>query len=79
MENMPQTMVTMLIAGTKWPQLVSAMGVAWVAFRVLFAAGYIYGDKPYGKQRSWGTGFWLVQLGLIGMTAKLGLDLISGA
>lgn len=77
MENMPQTMVMLLVAGLKWPLAATGLGVAWLAFRGLYAWGYIYGTKPKGGSRTMGSMFWLCQAGLWGMCATMGVNLIT--
>ncbi|KAL4864460.1 hypothetical protein BDV12DRAFT_11164 [Aspergillus spectabilis] len=68
LENAPQTMLSILIAGLKYPQLAAGLGAAWVFFRVLFMYGYIYSTKPQGKGRYNGIMFWFVQAGLWGLS-----------
>lgn len=36
LENAPQTMLYLLVAGVKWPNLSATLGAIWVFFRVLF-------------------------------------------
>ncbi|KAL3477361.1 hypothetical protein BJX99DRAFT_257611 [Aspergillus californicus] len=69
LENAPQTMLSILVAGLKYPTLAAGLGAAWVFFRCLFLYGYIYSDKPQGKGRYIGSMFWLMQAGLWGLSA----------
>ena len=71
---MPQTMLTMLVAGLSYPLVTAGLGLGWVACRVLYAYGYITSDDPKG--RSMGLGFWLFQGGIWGLTAYTALKLI---
>ncbi|KAI9374004.1 hypothetical protein BJX61DRAFT_541158 [Aspergillus egyptiacus] len=64
LENAPQTMLSVLIAGFRYPQLAAGLGAAWVLFRGLFMYGYIYSEKPEGKGRFMGSFFWLAQMAL---------------
>jgi glutathione S-transferase len=61
-------MLSILIAGLKYPQLAAGLGAAWVFFRVLFMYGYIYSNKPQGKGRYNGSMFWFMQAGLWGLS-----------
>ncbi|KAL2808830.1 hypothetical protein BJX63DRAFT_407962 [Aspergillus granulosus] len=69
LENAPQTMLSILVAGLKYPQLATALGAAWVFFRILFLHGYVYTDKPQGKGRYNGGLFWFAQAALWGLSA----------
>lgn len=68
LENAPQTMLSILVAGVKYPQLAAGLGAAWAAFRVLFLHGYVYTDKPQGQGRYNGMMFWLAQGALWGLS-----------
>ncbi|PGH23662.1 hypothetical protein AJ80_02268 [Polytolypa hystricis UAMH7299] len=61
LENMPQTIGTMLVAGLRFPTATTLLGLGWVASRVLFMYGYVYSGKPNGAGRYIGSGFWLCQ------------------
>ncbi|KAL4807365.1 hypothetical protein BDV18DRAFT_159587 [Aspergillus unguis] len=69
LENAPQTALSILVAGLKYPQLAAGLGAAWVVFRILFLHGYVYTDKPQGKGRYNGGLFWLAQAALWGLSA----------
>lgn len=72
MENAPQTMMFMLVAGIMYPNATTALGVAWLACRVLYMYGYVFSDKEKGNGRYLGGWFWFPQgglWGLVGMTA----------
>jgi glutathione S-transferase len=69
LENAPQTVLSILVAGLKYPQLATALGAAWVAFRVLFLHGYVYTSKPQGRGRYNGGLFWFAQAALWGLSA----------
>ena len=66
LENMPQTMLSMIVGGLTYPRLVAAMGLGWTISRILFAYGYITSDKPAGKGRYLGGFFWLFPGGNLG-------------
>ncbi|KAL4879053.1 hypothetical protein BJY04DRAFT_194642 [Aspergillus karnatakaensis] len=68
LENAPQTMLSILIAGLKYPQIAAGLGAAWAFFRLLFMFGYVYSDKPQGRGRYNGAFFWFAQAGLWGLS-----------
>jgi glutathione S-transferase len=62
LENMPQTMVSMLIAGLEYPRATAALGLAWTVARGLYALAYVTRN---GQRYGLGGGvFWLAQGGL---------------
>ncbi|KAJ5888735.1 hypothetical protein N7495_008776 [Penicillium taxi] len=67
-ENAAQTMLFTLVAGVKYPQLATGLGLAWVVLRSLFLYGYVYSGKPNGKGRYIGIFFWFAQAGLWGLS-----------
>ena len=69
MENAPQTMLYIFVAGLKWPLLTTLLSLAWLASRSLFLYGYVYSGKAQGKGRFIGAAFWLVQGVLWGLSA----------
>lgn len=68
LENMPQTIATLLWTGLFYPTAAPVLGGLWVVCRGIYAYGYIYGKSENGKGRLAGSGFWLCQLGLIGLS-----------
>ncbi|OJJ01449.1 hypothetical protein ASPVEDRAFT_634305 [Aspergillus versicolor CBS 583.65] len=68
LENAPQTMLSILVAGVKYPELAAGLGAAWAVFRVLFLHGYVYTDKAQGAGRYNGGLFWFMQAGLWGLS-----------
>ncbi|KAL2832870.1 hypothetical protein BDW59DRAFT_157016 [Aspergillus cavernicola] len=72
LENAPQTMLSILVAGLKYPSAAAGLGAVWVVLRCLFLYGYIYSSKPQGKGRYMGGLFWFAQAGLWGL-AGLGV------
>ena len=79
MENMPQTMLYLLAAGLGYPRASAALGVGWVASRILFAYGYITSTKPHGSGRYLGVTFWFCQAGLWGLSCAVGVKLLNGS
>ncbi|KAK5946771.1 hypothetical protein PMZ80_000914 [Knufia obscura] len=76
LENMPTAISTLLFGGLFYPRAAPVMGSLWVVFRAFYAYGYITSNKPDGKGRSLGYGFWLSQLGLIGLAISAGLKML---
>jgi glutathione S-transferase len=64
LENMPQTMLMMLLAGLRYPVATRWLGLAWMGLRTVYWAGYVYSSKTQGDGRKYGGAFWFVQ-GLI--------------
>lgn len=76
MENMPQAMVSMLVAGLTYPRATAILGVGWLVSRMLYAYGYIYGKKDKGMSRSLGSGFWVCQGAIWGMCISSAVTLL---
>ncbi|KAI1929105.1 hypothetical protein LOZ58_001282 [Ophidiomyces ophidiicola] len=68
LENMPQTMISILVAGLTHPRLATVLGSTWVALRALYLAGYVYSGQKKGNGRLLGAPFWLVQGALWGLS-----------
>jgi glutathione S-transferase len=76
MENMPQAMISMLVAGLTYPKASAALGAGWLVSRMLYAYGYIYSAKERGMGRQIGNGFWLCQGVLWGMCISTATTLL---
>lgn len=76
LENMPQTMVSMLFAGLFYPTAAPVLGLAWVGSRIIYAYGYIWSSKPNGSGRLYGSSMWIAQLGLWGLCIAAGFKMI---
>ncbi|QIX01312.1 hypothetical protein AMS68_006829 [Peltaster fructicola] len=76
LENMPTASIALLVSGLAYPKTAAVMGAGWLVSRVLFAIGYTNPSKQDGKGRLIGSGFWLFQLGLIGLTGYSGVKLL---
>lgn len=80
-EHYPPVLCAMLVAGVAYPRLAAALGAAWAVNRVLFARGYTSAgekNKVGGKGRSIGTGYLVAELGLYGLVAWVGLEMLWG-
>ncbi|EXJ64189.1 glutathione S-transferase [Cladophialophora yegresii CBS 114405] len=73
LENMPQTMATMLFAGLEYPTATAALGLGWVLARALYAFGYIKYNRRYGLG---GGVFWLCQGGIWAMCCATALKML---
>lgn len=51
-EHQPQFLISLLIAGLRYPVASAAMGLAWCVARIMYAVGYVNGKKEEGKGRS---------------------------
>lgn len=76
LENMPQTIASMMFAGLFYPTATPVLGAIWTVFRIVYAYGYIESSKPQGKGRLNGSGFWFAQLGLWGLCIAGGLKML---
>lgn len=76
LENHTSFVAALLLAGLRYPIASAIIGLGWCVSRVLFAIGYTRTDKDKGQGRLVGLGFWLCQLALFGMTAKIGYDML---
>ena len=77
LENAPQTMISMLVAGVMYPDSTTVLGTAWLGCRILFLYGYIYSSKEQGKGRLVGSLFWLFQGGLWALVALSAWNLLQ--
>lgn len=77
MENHTPFLVSLFVAGLKFPVAASVMGALWGVGRVLYATGYTRKDKESGKGRLMGAWASLLQIGLMGMAAKVGYDFVT--
>lgn len=77
MENAPQTIVSMLVSGLVYPNATIVLGLGWYISRVLYLYGYVAGKEQNGQGRYLGSGFWLAQLGLIGLVGMTAWKMVS--
>ncbi|KAF2836699.1 hypothetical protein M501DRAFT_986982 [Patellaria atrata CBS 101060] len=77
LENLTLTSVSMLIAGTQYPLTTTALGVGWLVSRVLYMIGYTDAEKPNGRGRLMGSGFWVCEAVLVGMAGWVGLGVVG--
>lgn len=80
MENAPQTIMSMLVAGLAYPNATIVMGLAWYVSRVLYLYGYVTSEPgKAGRGRYWGSGFWFAQFGLTGLVGMTAWNLMTSA
>ncbi|KAF4553422.1 Hypothetical protein D9617_7g031500 [Elsinoe fawcettii] len=72
LENQSGVLVTMLIAGLRFPLAATGFGLMWNVGRVVYAVGYTDKSKTNGKGRLQGSFFWLAQLGLLVLSGWTG-------
>ena len=77
LENHPSLMVTLLIAGLKYPLLASAMGAAWSVARIVYTFGYVSKTQKDGKGRYPGLSFAIPQMALGVMSGLVGWNLLN--
>jgi glutathione S-transferase len=79
LENYPGLLASMLISGVAYPVTAASLGLVWTLSRVAYAVGYTDSEKEKGSGRykyRIGGLFWICQLGLWGLTGKVGFDLL---
>ena len=77
LENQPSVVAAMLVAGLQYPVTTAVLGATWIVNRYIFMVGYSKPEwGPDGKGRLRGAGFWLAQLGLFGLSAAVGVNMI---
>ncbi|KAI5305566.1 orotidine 5'-phosphate decarboxylase [Ascosphaera pollenicola] len=67
LENMPQTIISTLVAGLAYPSGATAAGFLWVVARIMFLQGYVWSGKPRGAGRYRGSWFMLCQAAIWAM------------
>jgi len=61
-------MLSILVAGLKYPNSAAILGGAWTLLRMAYLYGYVYSGKPQGQGRYAGSFFWLCQGALWALT-----------
>jgi glutathione S-transferase len=75
-ENHTVAVVSMLVAGLKFPLASATLGALWCIARVIYALGYVREDGVEGSGRYWGIWFAWCQIALMGMAAWTGWDMV---
>lgn len=74
LENQPSTALALLIAGLRYPEVTTTLGIGWIIGRVVFAMGYTRKDKDNGTGRMPGFALQLpMQLALWGLAGWTGI------
>lgn len=77
LENMSQTIASILVAGLVYPRAAPILGSIWVLGRIIYSYGYIMSTKPQGKGRLYGGPVMYVgQLGLWVLCIMAGIKLL---
>lgn len=72
-------MGALLIAGLVYPKTAAGLGALWTASRYMYMYGYSKGEAGgKGRYKKGGAGFWLGELGLIGLSVWVGVGLVMG-
>lgn len=79
LENQPGLVMTLLLAGLRYPIVASAMGALWCVARVVYALGYVSEGKREGQGRYPGLLFQLPQFGLAVLSAWVGWGMVGSA
>lgn len=75
-ENYNSALPALLISGLQFPLTAAATGALWTLFRIMYATGYTREDKDRGQGRLVGSGFWLCQTVLYGLTGYMGARML---
>ena len=76
LENYPQVLAALLIAGLKYPRTSATLGAVWCVCRVVYALGYTRSGNKEQSGRYAGAGAWTAQFTLFGLAGKIGYDLL---
>ncbi len=79
LENYPGFLASILISGVEYPVTAASLGLVWTLSRIAYAVGYTDSEKDKGAGRykyPIGPFFWFCQMGLWGLTGKVGFDLL---
>lgn len=79
LENLPSLVVTLLLAGLRYPVVASGMGALWCVARVVYAFGYVSPGQREGRGRIPGLLFEVPQFGLGVMSALVGWGMLGSS
>ncbi|KAF9545876.1 Microsomal glutathione S-transferase 3 [Mortierella hygrophila] len=74
LEGFTSYMVTLLLAGARYPVAAPILGLIWCAGRLAYSYGYTSGNPEKRVYGSWGH---IGDLGLVGLNIKMAFDLIN--
>lgn len=77
-ENLSPFLASLLIAGLRFPFTATAAGAVWIVSRYIYMIGYqnpAWGANGKGRLR--GSGYFLAQLVLTGLTAYTGYKMVT--
>ena len=78
LEALPTYLVTLLVAGIRYPVLSAGLGVAWGVARVMYGLGYMRKDKKGGMGRYAGIWHSPILVILAGMSGLAGWGVVVG-
>jgi glutathione S-transferase len=76
LENLPLFMPALLLAGLRYPTAAAVLGQIWNLGRVIYAVGYTSKEGKNGSGRLYGSVQYIGFLGLFGLLAKMGVDMV---
>ncbi|KAI1319279.1 Microsomal glutathione S-transferase 3 [Mortierella claussenii] len=76
LEGFTSYMITLMVAGLRYPVASAGLGLIWCLGRVAYSYGYTSGDPAKRQLGSFGH---IGDLGLLGLTGKVAYDLIMSA
>ncbi|KAG9066312.1 hypothetical protein KI688_001535 [Linnemannia hyalina] len=74
LEGFTSYMVTLMLAGARYPVAAPVLGLIWCAGRLAYSFGYTSGDPAKRVYGAWGH---IGDLGLLGLNIKMAFDLIN--
>ncbi|KAG0273428.1 Microsomal glutathione S-transferase 3 [Linnemannia exigua] len=74
LEGFTSFMVSLMIAGARYPVAAPVLGLIWCAGRMAYSFGYTSGDP---NKRMYGAFGHIGDLGLLGLNAKMAFDMIT--
>ena len=77
LENHTNNLMLILVAGLRYPVAAAALGTFWSLNRILFARGYMDVTKKEGSGRYRGIGHFFCWMGLVGLSVKTAVDLLT--
>ncbi|KAF8948645.1 Microsomal glutathione S-transferase 3 [Haplosporangium gracile] len=74
LEGFTSYMVSLMLAGARYPVAAPALGLIWCAGRLAYSYGYTSGDP---NKRMYGAFGHIGDLGLLGLSIKMAFDMIA--
>lgn len=74
LEGYTSFMVSLMVAGARYPVAAPVLGLIWCAGRLAYSYGYTSGDPSKRMYGAWGH---IGDLGLLGLNVKMAFDMIT--